>query len=143
MTCNFVEFWSLLDPVVHLEQKVAYNHSEFPNVIVLKALSVCKGLQHVGLLHLPKIVVVTAFESIAQLRGLRKSCLFFALLFTIMGVNMFGLGGDMRRVCARMHMYSDAVLIKDTQSFNLDLPSLTINCGSPLHAPARFGMTHL
>jgi hypothetical protein len=114
----FVEFWTLLDGFVLFEQIVAYNNAEFPNIIVLKALSVCKILNHVSLLHIPKVIVVTAFESIANLAPLFVSCLFWALLFAIMGMNLFGLSGDMRKFCARMHMYPVAELIDGEVYYN-------------------------
>jgi hypothetical protein len=114
----FVEFWTLLDLFVLVEQVVAYNNPEFPNVIVLKALSVCKILMHVSLLHIPKVIVVTAFESIANLAPLFVSSLFWALLFAIMGMNLFGLSGGMRKFCARMHMPPVAELVDGAVIYN-------------------------
>jgi hypothetical protein len=73
----FVQFWTLLDFFVLIEQVVAYNNAEFPNIIVLKALSICKILNHVSILHIPKVIVVTAFESVTNLAPLFVACLFW------------------------------------------------------------------
>jgi hypothetical protein len=114
----FVQFWTLLDLFVLIEQVVAYNNAEFPNVIVLKALSVCKILSHVSVLHIPKVLVVTAFESVTNLAPLFVSCLFWALLFAITGMNLFGLSGGMRKFCARMHLYPVAELVDGEVFYN-------------------------